>query len=146
MTHDDAAVGYGRPPRHSQFKPGQSGNPKGRPRGARGATSLIAKTLGERIAVRENGRTRKISKLEASLTQLANKAAGGDIRAILAVVALARGTEARASLTDAPVLPLNDADRRVLDQLMARVRDQASAAGNASADLKQALSGGCPDA
>ncbi|QCI80353.1 hypothetical protein E6W36_15070 [Hankyongella ginsenosidimutans] len=83
---------------HSRFKPGQSGNPKGRPKKAQNASTLIGAVLGERIPVRENGRTRKISKLEASLTQLANKAAAGDVRAILAVVALAQGWRPAASL------------------------------------------------
>ncbi|TXG83039.1 MAG: hypothetical protein E6R12_09960 [Sphingomonadales bacterium] len=80
--------------------------------------------LGERIPVRENGRTRKISKLEASLIQLANKAAAGDVRAILAVVALAQGVEARGE-PDQVAVPLDEADRRVLDRLIDRVRSKA---------------------
>lgn len=70
--------------------------------------------------MRENGRTRKISKLEASLTQ----AAAGDVRAILAVVALAQGMEARGEPEQVAV-PLDEADRRVLDRLIDRVRSKA---------------------
>ncbi len=120
----DDRGGYYNPPVHSRFKPGQSGNPKGRPKKAQNASTLIGAVLGERIPVRENGRTRKISKLEASLTQLANKAAAGDVRAILAVVALAQGVEARGE-PDQVAVPLDEADRRVLDRLIDRVRSKA---------------------
>jgi hypothetical protein len=122
----DDRVGYRHPPVHSRFKPGQSGNPMGRPKKAQNASTLIGAVLGESIPVRENGRTRKISKLEASLTQLANKAAAGDVRAILAVVALAQGVEARGEPEEVAV-PLDEADRRVLSRLIDRVRSQAGA-------------------
>ena len=56
--------------------------------------------------------------------QLANKAAAGDVRAILAVVALAQGVETRGGSDDIAV-PLDEADRRVLDRLIDRVREKA---------------------
>jgi len=121
-------VGYRRPPVHSRFQRGTSGNARGRPKAAKNASTLIGSVLAERIPVRENGRTRKISKLEASLTQLANKAAGGDVRAILAVVALAQGVEARRD-PDETIAPLDEADRRVLDRLVDRVRAKAGVHG-----------------
>lgn len=121
---DDSKVGYRSPPVHSRFQPGTSGNAKGRPKAAKNAATLIDTVFAERIPVRENGRTRKISKLEASLTQLANKAASGDIRAILAVVALAQSVEARRG-AEQTIAPLDEADRKVLDGLMTRVREQA---------------------
>jgi hypothetical protein len=117
-------VGYRCPPVHSRFQPGQSGNARGRPKAAKNASTLIDRVLAQRLPVRENGRTRKISKLEASLTQLANKAAGGDVRAILAVVALAQGIEAQRESSE-PVVPLDEADRRVLDRLVDRVLAKA---------------------
>lgn len=120
----DDRAGYRNPPTHSRFRPGQSGNPKGRPKKAQNASTLIDAVLGERIPVRQNGKTRKISKLEASLTQLANKAAAGDVRAILAVVALAQGAEARGAPGQVAI-PLDEADRRVLDRLIDRVRSKA---------------------
>lgn len=78
----DYAVGYGRPPTHGQFKPGQSGNPGGRPKGAVTLTNLIAKAMNEKVVVHEGGRRRKITKGEAIAKQLVNKAASGDLRAI----------------------------------------------------------------
>ena len=78
---DDGVVGYQRPPRQSQFKPGRSGNPKGRPRGSRNASTLLDEALKERVTVSENGRRRKVTKLEVILKQLVNTAAKGDHRA-----------------------------------------------------------------
>ena len=79
--NDEEVVGYRSPPRRSQFKPGHSGNPKGRPRGSRNASILLDEALKERVTVSENGRRRKVSKLEVILTQLVNTAAKGDHRA-----------------------------------------------------------------
>jgi hypothetical protein len=74
-------TGYGKPPRNTRFQKGRSGNPKGRPRGSRNASTLLDEALKERVIVSENGRRKKITKLEAILTQLVNRAAGGDHRA-----------------------------------------------------------------
>ncbi len=79
--NDEEVVGYRSPPRRSQFKAGHSGNPKGRPRGSRNASTLLDEALKERVTVSENGRRRKVSKLEVILTQLVNTAAKGDHRA-----------------------------------------------------------------
>ncbi|MEO3475360.1 DUF5681 domain-containing protein [Roseomonas sp. CAU 1739] len=77
----DGRVGYGRPPTHTQFKPGQSGNPKGRPSGSANITTLIEETLNEKVPVTEGGRRRSITKAKAIAKQLVNKAARGDLQA-----------------------------------------------------------------
>jgi Family of unknown function (DUF5681) len=77
----DERVGYGRPPIGKRFRPGQSGNPRGRPRGARNVNAVIAAALGERVAVTENGKRHRITKLEAAVKQLVNRAASGEARA-----------------------------------------------------------------
>jgi hypothetical protein len=74
-------VGFGKPPKHTQFQKGHSGNPKGRPRGSRNASTLLDEALKEHVVVSENGRRRLVTKLEAILKQLVNKAAQGDHRA-----------------------------------------------------------------
>ena len=89
-------VGWRRPPVATRFRLGQSGNPKGRPKGARDLATIIAATLGERVAVNENDRRRRITKLEAAVMQLVNRAAGGETRMIQLLLALVQTHEARA--------------------------------------------------
>jgi hypothetical protein len=81
-------VGYGKPPQQSRFKKGQSGNPKGRPKASESFARLARRTLNERIVIKENGERRTITKLQAALKQLINKAASGDARAIREVFKL----------------------------------------------------------
>jgi hypothetical protein len=80
-------TGYKKPPPHTRFQKGQSGNPKGRAKGSRNALTLLEQILHTQIRVTESGRTRKISKLEAALIQLVNKAVAGDLRALRDVMA-----------------------------------------------------------
>ena len=70
----DHAVGYGRPPKATQFKKGESGNPKGRPKGSRPVGAILQDILGQKIAVTENGKTRRLPALEVMLRRLANDA------------------------------------------------------------------------
>ena len=84
-------VGYGKPPRHTQFRPGESGNPKGRPKSARNLATIVENTLNERIVVREGDRSRSISKREALVLTLVNGALKSDPKAVAALLALIRG-------------------------------------------------------
>ena len=70
-----------KPPGGRPFRPGQSGNPRGRPKGARNLSTVIAAALSEQVTVTENGRTKRITKLEAAIKQLVNRAASGEARA-----------------------------------------------------------------
>lgn len=115
------AVGKGKPPVHTQFGKDRPGNTKGRPTGTRNADTVVTKALAVRFAVTENGKNRTMNKLEAAVTQLANKAAGGDLKAIALVLRLNREIEMRAQ-PDAQVQPLSEADRAVLEQFAAQVR------------------------
>jgi hypothetical protein len=81
-------VGYGKPPKARQFKRGKSGNPKGRPKGSLNLATDLTAELGEHITVREDGRSRKVSKQRALIKSLMAKALQGDIRAMASLLAL----------------------------------------------------------
>jgi len=57
---DAYEVGYRKPPRHARFRPGQSGSPRGRPKGARSLATVVASAIAERVTVAENGKRRRI--------------------------------------------------------------------------------------
>jgi Family of unknown function (DUF5681) len=85
---DNGAVGYRRPPVDRQFKPGQSGNPKGRPKGSKNFVTTFAAILSRPIKVRDrnNGKTRTASKLEVMIEAITNKAMAGDAKAFATVI------------------------------------------------------------
>ena len=85
MQNDDD-VGFGKPPRHTQFKPGQSGNPAGRPKGAKNLKTDLEEELRELITVREGGNHKIVSKQRALLKSLTAKAVQGDPRAAAIVI------------------------------------------------------------
>jgi Family of unknown function (DUF5681) len=78
----DREVGYGRPPKASRFQKGKSGNPKGRPKRDPSIAALFRKICSEKVKTNGQNGQRYMTKLEASLTQLVNKAASGDLKAV----------------------------------------------------------------
>jgi Family of unknown function (DUF5681) len=71
-------VGYKKPPSHTQFKPGQSGNPKGRPKGSAAPADVIREQLRKIANVEVGGRVQKISMLEAIVLKHVSQALKGD--------------------------------------------------------------------
>ena len=115
----EQGVGYRRPPRHSQFKPGQSGNPKGRPKGTANLRTDLREELGERIRVREGERELQISKQRALLKALVAKALKGDARAANVVLTLVEKLFEPESAKE--VLPdLTTEDQAILERFLAR--------------------------
>ena len=82
MTKPCYDVGYGKPPLHTRFRKGQSGNPKGRGKGTRNLATIFMEAMSQSVTINENGKRKKISKLAAAVTQLANDAARGDKKSI----------------------------------------------------------------
>ena len=85
-------VGYGKPPRHTQFKKGQSGNPLGRKRGHRSIQNIVRSTLEEKIWIREGETRRKVTKTEALIRTTVGRAISGDQKAATFLMALLRLT------------------------------------------------------
>jgi len=71
-------VGYGRPPVEHQFKPGQSGNKRGRPRGSKNEATILNDLLSRKININQNGKTRRISVLEGMFLKFAEDALRGN--------------------------------------------------------------------
>ena len=106
----DYEIGYGKPPRETRFKQGQSGNVGGRPRGSKNLATIMLKELSERLTISENGRRRKITKREAIIKQVINKAMAGDPRLIQMLfnqmpILEARFEESRAASSKPTPLP-----------------------------------------
>jgi hypothetical protein len=78
---EDYKVGPGKPPKHTRFKKGQSGNPQGRPTKRATLKSKVIEELCERVRVTENGRPRSLSMLELIAKRMVTDAAKGNARA-----------------------------------------------------------------
>ena len=122
MSYD---VGYGKPPKATQFKAGVSGNPKGRPKGSLNLATAVNRALSERIQVTENGRKRWMTKLDVAIKALVNRAVKGDSRATQQLPSLAPlvGVE----MATQGQLP--ETDTAVLQGLLARLSAQGERAG-----------------
>ena len=102
----DYVVGYRRPPKATQFTAGKSGNPKGRPKGAGPSGRSCRTSFRQKIAVTENGKTRRIPALEVMLRRLVNDAMRSDPSALKLLLSLidryAESPEADTSSRRAP--------------------------------------------
>ncbi len=90
ISNDDDKVGYGNPPKHSQFRKGQSGNSRGRPKNSRNFATDLQDVLNGKMTITENGRPKKISTQLAALLRLREKALKGDPRALDRLLGLAQ--------------------------------------------------------
>jgi hypothetical protein len=115
---DEHDVGYTRPPKQTQFKPGHSGNPKGRPKHARSFMTELLDELNEEIPVSEGNRTITVSKQKAIVKILVGAALGGDVRTavLLASLSIRKGNH-RAD--DEETDPAAD-DRDIVEAFLSR--------------------------
>lgn len=134
------AVGYGRPPVAGRFKPGRSGNPKGRPKGSRNLKSIVQRELDKKISMREGEKTRELTKKEAIVTATINRGlqkGGKDGDTALRLMALvdqeATDVTAEAPLTadDQEILGAYEARlrARIVEELAVRPSSCSQAAG-----------------
>ena len=116
---EEEKVGYRKPPTKTRFKPGQSGNPNGRPKGSVNLKTDLRSELSEKIRIREGERSLKVSKQRAMLKALVAKALKGDARAANVVLTLVgRLLEPEAAAEEVPALTPDD--EAILARFLAR--------------------------
>ena len=117
----DYAVGRGKPPVHTRFKKGQSGNPRG-PR-PKNLPALLVEALNEKVVVTIDGERCEITKREAVAKQLVNKSTGADLRATKMLIDTLKDAEKKAGVTQSPEpAPFTAADEEVMATFIARLR------------------------
>src|SRR5262252_2980473 len=117
----DYEVGYGKPPHHTRFKKGESGNPRGSSCGSKNLKTLLSEALNEPVIVTENGRRRKITKREAIVRQIVDCSATPDLRAVRIVFDLLRDIENQSEPASPESSAFTAADEEVIEQLKARL-------------------------
>ena len=121
MSDEPPKVGYGHPPEHTKFKPRQSGNPKGRPKGSQNFTTVLSKELSQKVSANVGGQKKKIPLRTAIAKQVAHKAAAGDPKAIGVVIQHDRAQEAQRPSSAANIEAFNKLDEIAIRSLMARI-------------------------
>ena len=119
----DYKVGYRKPPSHTRFVKGQSGNPRGRAPGAKNMKTLLSKVLNELVVVTDNGGRRKVSKREAIITQLVNRSAKADFKAIQILLGMIRDIESDTDPHSSDPT-FTEADQQIIQRLQARFRGE----------------------
>ncbi len=136
-NNDAANIGYRKPPKQTQFVKGQSGNPKGRPKGSQNLATLLQKITKQRVTVTENGRSREMSKAEAIFVQLVNKALRGDLNATHELRFWTQYLEDSAKAA-APSPVLRDDDQAVIARIVDRVRQSERTQSNTDSNDRKA--------
>ena len=127
-SNQDAKVGYKRPPVHTRFQKGQSGNPRGREKGVRNFAVEVKRSLEIPVKLNENGRPKRVSTQEALFMRLREKALKGDNRALETLIGLARihnNDEAGERLGGQQMVP---EDQTILEAFIEEVRSRPTTA------------------
>ena len=113
MTDKDNSVGYKRPPRHTRFKKGKSGNPRGRPGGSLNLGSKLEKAASALVTVTESGKRKTLSKVDVALRRLVNNAAEGDRQALKLLVQLLQTSGDESKAETPPIIVITETDARL---------------------------------
>jgi hypothetical protein len=143
MADNSYEVGFGRPPKHTQFRKGHSGNPKGRPKESKNISALTRKMFQEKVAVKSNGRTQTMTKLEAAFAQLINKAANGDLKAFKEVIRLSEKLQEQEPFPNVPTITVNFVKPPKVDSGSLERGGQVTLAGQNDATEGDDNSGSC---
>jgi hypothetical protein len=124
----DFDVGYGKPPVHTRFQPGRSGNPHGRPKGTNNLKTDLVQELGERVKVVENGRQITLTKQRLVVKSLTAKAVKGDTKAasiLIGLLAQTLGLDPQ----DESEQRLDPEDEAILEHFVARAASKSMNGG-----------------
>ena len=133
------SVGWGRPPRHTQFRPGTSGNPNGRPRGSKNFASVVKKVLSRRVKVTQGGSDKKMPTQEAFANLIAMRALAGDSKATGYLIRLVDLVDRESSDTVAhEQQPVRPEDELVMTSIVRRIRAMDESLGEDDANPKNA--------
>jgi hypothetical protein len=102
MDENEHPTGYAKPPSHSQFKRGQSGNPSGKRKGTRNFSTDLIEELQEQVSVSIDGGVRQVTKQRAVVIALVSAAISGDLRAT--AIVMSHLTQERAGPDEEPEL------------------------------------------
>ena len=116
-------IGYGKPPKEYQFKKGQSGNKKGRPKNSKNTYVLLDEILSQTIPITENGKLMHISKRNAVLIQLVNKAVKGDLKATNALLPHMLMADAKEEDKEKIMSALNRDDEKIISNYLKTLSD-----------------------
>ena len=122
---DDDKCGFGQPPRRSRFKPGQSGNPKGRRKGSRNLRTDVTTLMNKLVTVHHDGKLRRVSLQEAMLLRMIEKSVGGDIKASSQVLGLLTKLGLHNAAPPEPASATED-DRAIIERFLRRQLPPAS--------------------
>jgi hypothetical protein len=125
-------VGYGNPPKRTQFTAGKSGNPSGRPKGSKNFATVIQSELNRRVVVNEGGRRKTITKRDAIAKQLVNKSTAGDLKAIPVVLNETRSHEIEAGAA-APQSVIMTEEQLVMKNIVQRIREATATPASSGA-------------
>ncbi len=109
-------VGPGRPPRHTRFKPGQSGNPNGRPKGSKNFATILHQQLRKKVTITVDGKPKRVTVQEVIARRLANDSMKGTTKAMELLIRLTSAKSNDGAGKDAAretALPDRDALRRI---------------------------------
>ena len=120
MTDNPDGVGYKKPPRHSRFKPGQSGNPSGKPKGLRSLRDDYRDDLAQILRVTENGKLRRYTKQQVILKNMTAKAVRGENSQIARAIDLSIHLFGVGNDGEAAGTPLSSDDEAVIAAALAR--------------------------
>jgi Family of unknown function (DUF5681) len=132
MSEQNYGVGYRKPPHHTRFKKGQSGNPRGKVKGRKNYRTELLEELSEKVIVSENGRPRKLSKQTLVIKRMVADAVNGDARAREQLLRLSGQIDAFEAGSERTA-PSAAEDAEIMARFKARLVEEIKAQGSNSA-------------